>query len=326
MTADEKVWTERHRPDTLDDIIGQEEQVDRLKKWINDESMPHILMHGPAGTGKTASAVAFAKDKYGDDWRSNLIEMNASDDRGIDVVRDKIKTFAQQSPSGNYDFKIIYLDESDNLTSDAQAALRRTMEQYSDQTRFFLSCNYPNKLIDPIQSRCTPLPFRRLDDNEIEQLLEKILQEEGIEYELTDVAEIVEYVEGDARRAVHTLQTSVEDGQLTTGVVDIVGGQVNKDVVEQIVSLSIAGEIDKAQSMVVTEVIPKVTDYSQFTQSLMRSLQDADDLPDDVRFYALSQLGEVERNIIEGCNPHVQINSFLAKLPVIRHASLPNYD
>jgi replication factor C small subunit len=326
MSLEDHVWTERHRPDSLEEVIGQEAQVERMKKWVDDESMPHLLLHGPAGTGKTASAVAFAKEKYGDNWRSNLIEMNASDDRGIDVVREQIKSVAQQSASGEYGYKIIYLDEADNLTKDAQAALRRVMEEYTDQTRFILSCNYPSKLIDPIQSRCTPLPFRRLDNPEIEELITRILEKEGIEYEESAVSKIVEYVEGDARRAVHTLQTSVQDGKLTEDIIQVVGGQVEDEVVEEMISDALNGEMEDAHELVVTEVLPNVTDYSRFVGTLMSKIQDSDELPRDVKFYSLSQLGDLERNIMEGCNPHVQINSFLSKLPVVRYSSIPTYE
>lgn len=326
MSLEEIVWTERHRPDTLYDVIGQEEQVERLKKWVSDDSMPHLLLHGPAGTGKTACAVAFAKDKFGEDWRSNFIEMNASDDRGIDVVREQIKSVAQQSASGQYSYKLLYLDEADNLTKDAQAALRRVMEQYSDQTRFILSCNYPSKLIDPIQSRCTPLPFDRLNDDEIEELLTRILETEGVDFEQEAVSKIVEYVEGDARRAVQTLQTSVQDGELTQSIIELVGGQVDDDVLNDMISKSFNGQMEEAHDMVVEDVLPNVTDYSKFTGNLMSAIQNSEEMPRDTKFYALSKLGELERNILEGANPHVQITSYLSKLPVIRYSSIPNYD
>lgn len=326
MTVEQAVWAERHRPDSLDEVIGQERQVDRMAKWVDDDSMPHLLLHGPAGTGKTASAVAFAKEKYGDDWRENLIEMNASDDRGIDVVRNEIKSSAQQSASGQYSYKIILLDESDNLTKDAQSALRRVMEQYSDQTRFILLANYPSKLLDPIQSRCTPLPFRRLDDGEIEELLTRILEKEDVEYEETAVGKIVEYVQGDARRAVQTLQTSVEDGELTESIIQVVGGEVEDEVVEEMISKCFNGQMNEAHEMVVTEVLPNVTDYSRFTNTLMKKIQYSDELPDDVRWYAISKVGDLERNIMEGANPHTQITSYLSKIPAIRYASIPQYD
>jgi replication factor C small subunit len=200
------------------------------------------------------------------------------------------------------------------------------MEEYTDQTRFILSCNYPSKLIDPIQSRCTPLPFRRLDNPEINELITRILEAEGVEYEESAVDKIIEYVEGDARRAVHTLQTSVQDGKLTEDIIQVVGGQVEDEVVEEMISDSLNGEMENAHELVVTEVLPNVTDYSRFTGTLMKKIQQSDELPRDVKFYAISQLGDLERNIMEGCNPHTQINSYLARLPVIRYSSIPTYD
>jgi replication factor C small subunit len=325
MSVENLVWSEKHRPSSLNDVIGQDEATERLKEWVNDNSMPHLLLHGPAGTGKTASVVAFAKEKYGDDWRSNLIQKNASDQRGIDVVRDEIKSIAQQSASGEHQFKIIYLDESDQLTKDAQAALRRIIEEYSDQTRFILSCNFAQKLIDPIQSRCTPIPFDRLDDNEIEQLLTRILDKEEVEYQKEAVDKIIDYVEGDARRAVQTLQSSVTDGELTSDVIDLVDGQVPDETIEQMVYEASQGNMDEAHSLVVNDVIPNVTDYSKFVGTLMKKIQYSDELPRDTRFYAISQLGELEENIMEGCNPHVQLNSYLASLVVVKNASIPTY-
>ena len=325
MTVEQAVWAEKHRPSNLDEVIGQKQQVDRMKRWVDDDTMPHLLLHGPAGTGKTASAVAFAKEKYGDEWRSNILEFNASDDRGIDVIREDIKSAAQQSASGQHSYKLLYLDEADNLTKDAQAALRRVMEQYSDQTRFILSCNYPSKLIDPIQSRCTPLPFRRLENDEIEELITRILEKEDVEYEESAVSKIIEYVEGDARRAVQTLQTSVQDGVLTENIIEVVGGQVEDEVVEEMISKCFNGQMDEAHEMVVTEILPNVTDYSRFTNTLMKKIQYSDELPNDVRWYAISQIGDLERNIMEGANPHTQITSYLSTLPTIRYASIPNY-
>lgn len=324
MSLDDTVWTRKYQPETLDDVIGNQEQVDRLSQWVDDDSMPHLMLHGPAGVGKSACSEAFARDKYGEDFRSNLLEFNASDDRGIDVIRNQIKGAAQQAASGEYSYKIVLLEEADSLTKDAQAALRRIMEKYSDQTRFILTMNWPNKVIDPIQSRCTPLPFRRLEDDEIDELITNVLEGENIQYEESAVNKIVEYVQGDARRAIHTLQTSVQDGKLTEGIISVVGGQVEDSVVEEMVKKAIDGEMEDAHELVVTEVLPNVTDYSRFTGTLMRKIQNSD-LPRDTKWYAISQIGNLERNIMEGCNPNVQINSFLSKLPVVRYSSMPTY-
>jgi DNA polymerase III delta prime subunit len=140
------------------------------------------------------------------------------------------------------------------------------------------------------------------------------------------VDKIIEYVEGDARRAVHTLQTSVQDGKLTEDIIQVVGGQVEDEVVEEMISDSLNGEMENAHELVVTEVLPNVTDYSRFTGTLMKKIQQSDELPRDTKFYALSRIGELEKNIMEGANPHVQIVGYLSKLPVIRYSSMPTYD
>jgi DNA polymerase III delta prime subunit len=169
------------------------------------------------------------------------------------------------------------------------------------------------------------LAFQRLDDSEIEELVKQILKQEGIDYEQSAVNAVVSHVNGDARRATHTLQTSVENGELVEDNVEIVGGQVEDSVVENMVQNAIDGEMEDAHELVVTEVLPNVTDYSRFTGTLMRKIQNSD-LPRDTKWYAISQIGDLERNIMEGCNPNVQINSFLSKLPVARYSSMPTYD
>jgi len=325
MSVSEKIWTERHRPNTLDDLVGQEEAVERMKKWVDDPSCPHLILNGPAGSGKSSAAVAFAKDKYGDKWRSNLHEMNASDDRGIDVVRNQIKEFARESPDGDFNYKIIFLDEADNLTKDAMSALRRVMEKYSDQTRFFLSMNYLNKVIDPIQSRCTVLPFNKLQDNEIEQLITRILNEEGIEYQESAINKIVEYVDGDARRAVQTLQTSVEDGELTEDLLDVVGGQVDREVLDEMLSDALRGNMESVHNSLVYDVIPNTIDYSRLLNELMKTIRDSEEVHDDIRWYLIAEIGDTERAIQNSANPNIQLMSFFAEIPVAQASSMPGY-
>ena len=161
-----EIWIEKYRPETLADVVGHEDIVGRLESYVAQNDLPHLLFSGPAGVGKTTSAMAIAREVYGEDWRENFLELNASDERGIDVVRDRIKDFARTS-FGGYDYRIIFLDEADALTSDAQSALRRTMEQFANNTRFVLSCNYSSQIIDPIQSRCAVFRFGPLAEEAV---------------------------------------------------------------------------------------------------------------------------------------------------------------
>src|SRR3989344_6352806 len=173
-------WVEKYRPERLSQVVGQKEITNRLENYVKNSTMPNLMFAGPAGVGKTSCAVALAREFFGDNFTQNFLELNASDDRGIDVVRDTIKNFAR-TLAFNQSFKIIFLDESDALTFDAQQALRRTMEKYSRTCRFILSCNYSSKIIEPIQSRCVVLRFSPLSSKDIEARLEKISKEENVE-------------------------------------------------------------------------------------------------------------------------------------------------
>src|SRR3989338_3622404 len=163
MTEDNAIWIEKYRPKDFSELKGQKEIVKRVEAFVKQENMPHLLFAGPAGTGKTSLALIIARKLFKDAWHQNFLELNASDERGIDIIRVKVKDFARTRAIGDVPFKIIYLDEADALTSEAQQALRRTMENYTQTTRFIISCNYSSKIIEPIQSRCAVLRFRPLD-------------------------------------------------------------------------------------------------------------------------------------------------------------------
>jgi replication factor C small subunit len=156
----ELLWAEKYRPRSLDEVVNQKEIVDRLKRFISERNVPHMLFAGPPGTGKTTVAHAMAHDLYGENYRQYMLELNASDERKIEVIRTKVKEFARSRVVGEVPFKIVLLDEADNMTADAQQALRRLMELYSANTRFILTANYPSKIIEPIQSRCAVLDLQ----------------------------------------------------------------------------------------------------------------------------------------------------------------------
>jgi len=158
-----EVWTEKYRPKVFDDMVGQEEILKRVKALTNSMNIPHLLFAGPAGTGKSTLALIIVKSLFGESWRENYLELNASDERGIDVVRQKVKDFARTKALGDVPFKVIFLDEADALTREAQQALRRTMENYTSTCRFVMSCNYSSKILDPIQSRAVVFRFQLLE-------------------------------------------------------------------------------------------------------------------------------------------------------------------
>ena len=206
MEESNAIWIEKYRPRFLKDIIGQHEIIDRLRSYVAKREMPHLLFTGNAGTGKTTAAVALAREFFGDEWQMNFRELNASDERGIDVVRNQIKQFARTSPFGSSTFKILFLDEADALTNDAQSALRRTMETYAQTCRFILSCNYSAKIIDPIQSRCAIYRFRPLGRQAIAEMVKRISEDQDLS--VTDeVTDAIFYIaQGDMRKAINALQ------------------------------------------------------------------------------------------------------------------------
>lgn len=322
-TASGEIWVERFRPETLDEVRGNDVVVNRLKDYVNDNSMPNIMLAGQQGIGKTAAVVAFVKDKYGEDWQNHFLQMNASDERGIDVVRDKIKQFAELSTVSDHQYKIIFLDEADNLTRDAQPALRRIMEDYHDRTRFFLSCNYPNKLIDPLQSRCSVYYMSPLENSQMFQLLKDIANEESVKYKDDQLEQIVRLADGDARTAIHTLQTSIQDGMVQDRNITALKAFPDKQEVKQIFDKALLGDHDAMSDL--DDLLASGIDTQSLCDIFVEVVREHDSVPEDARMKMLDALGECEWRLINGSNPNVQFNSFLAKVRVARHLSLDNY-
>ncbi|MEK6844501.1 MAG: replication factor C small subunit, partial [Nanoarchaeota archaeon] len=198
-----EIWTEKYRPSKFEDVVGQNEIVKRIKSLVQALNIPHLLFAGPAGTGKSTLALITVKDLFKEKWKENYLELNASDERGIDVVRQKVKDFARTKALENLPFKVIFLDEADALTKEAQQALRRTMENYSSTCRFILSANYSSRLIDPIQSRCAIFRFKLLEKKDIIEVMKRIAEREKLKLDNNAFDSIYEGSEGDCRRAIN---------------------------------------------------------------------------------------------------------------------------
>lgn len=307
-----EIWTEKYRPKTLDDVVGQKSIVDRLKGYVEAKNMSHLMFAGTPGTGKTTCSLALARSMYGDSWKGNFIELNASDDRGIDVVRGKIKEFARTSPVDGAEFKIIFLDESDALTNDAQGALRRTMEKYSKTCRFILSCNYSSKIIDPIQSRCAVFRFRPLNNDEIKEYLEKIAKLENLDVGEGAIDSLVFISRGDMRRAVNTLQTAASLGErITPDTIAKVSGTANEDEIKGILESALEGRFSEACGKLDNMMIT----YGLSGQDIIRQLHSEIfrlGLDNDAKVRLIDKTGEIEFRIIEGSNERIQLEALLA--------------
>jgi len=308
-----EIWIEKYRPQTLGEIKGQDDIVERLQSYINQRDLPHLLFSGRAGIGKTTAATAIAREVYGDDWRGNFLELNASDQRGIDVVRDRIKSFARSS-FGGHDYRIIFLDEADSLTSDAQSALRRTMEQFSDNTRFILSCNYSSKIIDPIQSRCAVFRFSPLSDAAIGAQIDEIAATEGIEV-TDDGREALIYAAGsDMRRAINSLQAAATTGEVVDEqAVYLITSTARPEEIESMVTDAINGDFSKARATLDTLLTDTGMAGGDIIDQLHRSVWDFE-LSERDAVRLMERIGEADYRITEGANEQVQLEALLASL------------
>ena len=207
------LWTEKYRPKTLRDIKGQEAFVMDAEVWVEERNMPNVLLYGNAGTGKTGAGLALARSILGEGAKDNFVEVNASDDRRLEVIRTTIKTVAQSGTIGNVPFRICLLDEMDGMTKDAQNALKRIMERYSSNIRFIITCNDKSKIIHPLQSRCANYHFKPLSNEVILDVIKEILQNEKVEvFSDEDLTRLIYSLDGDMRRAITELQAAKSSG------------------------------------------------------------------------------------------------------------------
>jgi len=312
-----ELWIEKYRPKILDDVVGHPDIVERLKAYVGTTNMPHLMFAGPAGTGKTTCAIALSKQMFGDDWQNNFQELNASDQRGIDVVRKTIKDFARTSPLGSISFKIIFLDEADALTSDAQAALRRTMEKYSSTCRFILSCNYSSKIIDPIQSRCAVFRFRPLLPEDVGIYIKRIAKAEKIELTKDGLDALLYVAGGDLRKATNVFQVSSALGEKVDSntVYKTSATGCPKDIMKMM-EQALAGKFIESRDSLDLLLIEYGLSGEDVIRQMHRNIFELD-ISEIGKVRLIDKMGEIEFLMVEGSNSRIQLESFIAYLSLI---------
>ncbi|HIC98668.1 MAG TPA: replication factor C small subunit [Pyrodictiaceae archaeon] len=314
----ELLWAEKYRPRSLDEIVNQEEVVKRLKKFVRERNMPHLLFVGPPGTGKTTAAHALAHDLYGENYGQYMLELNASDERGIDTIRTKVKEFARSKTPSEIPFKIVLLDEAVNMTADAQQALRRLMEMYTATTRFILIANYPSKIIEPIQSRCAVFRFTPLKKEDVVARLKWICEKEGCQYDEEALAVIYELSEGDMRRAINILQAAAALGKVTVDVVYKVVGLAKPHEVREMIKLALDGRFMEARNKLRELMINYGLSGIDVIKQIHREVFSSEfKVPEDVRVLIADYAGEVQFRLVEGADDEIQLNAFLAWLTLL---------
>jgi len=312
------IWTEKYRPKTFNEVKGQKDIVSRVKAFVEKKNMPHLMFAGPAGVGKTTLSLVIARQLFGDEWSSNFLELNASDERGIDVIRVKVKDFARTKAIGNVPFKIIYLDECDALTKEAQQALRRTMENYTQTCRFILSCNYSSKLIDPIQSRCSVFRFKPLSKEDIFLMIDKIAANEALKVD--DKAKEALYVisKGDCRRLENILQsTAAIKEHITEELIYSVASAAQPKEINDVLKTCVKGDFKRAKDKLLDTMFNHGLSGLDVVKQLQQEIWKLEEVDDKIKLEMVKECGEIEFRMVEGADEFIQLESLLSKFVLV---------
>lgn len=307
-----QIWTEKHRPQTFEDIVGQKEIVKRVKALVESKNIPHMLFSGPAGIGKTTLAIVVAKQTHGKNWKNNFLELNASDNRGIDTIRIQVKDFAKTMAIEADAPKIILLDEADALTKEAQQALRRTMETYSNSCRFILSANTPSKIIDPIKSRCAIFKFKPLNKDEIEDIILKVASKENLEIDKETINLLYTHCGGDVRQLQNILQsTSSISKDINKSTVNEFLISIESEDIKKMLDMALNERFIDARKILLDTMLNNGLSGLDVVKQIQREVMNLP-INEEKKLSIIERCGEIEFRLVEGSDDFIQLEALLA--------------
>jgi len=313
MSLSNVMWVEKYRPKKISEIVNQKEIMGSLGALLKNQSeMPHLLFSGSAGVGKTSTAICISREILGEYWRDYSLELNASDERGIGMVREKVKKFSRFAGlDTEIPFKIIILDEADEMTSDAQTALRRIIEDTAKYCRFILIANNLSKIIEPIQSRCVVFKFTRISNKEISSQLKFVAQKEKIKADEKGLETICDYADGDIRHAINILQAAASMGSIDVSSVKSVIGLTKTKDVQDVLKLALAGKISDARE----KMIELIKVYGMSESDFLKYINQAVFASKTNNIEGILEIiAKYDYRILVGANPEIQLSALLAEL------------
>jgi len=306
------IWTEKYRPQKFEEVVGQNDVIKKVQSLTKSLNIPHLLFAGPAGTGKSTLALIVVKELFGVHWKENYLELNASDERGIEVVRQKVKDFARTKALGDVPFKVIFLDEADALTKEAQQALRRTMENYTSTCRFIMSCNYSSKIIDPIQSRCAVFRFKLLEKKDIEKRVKIIAEKENLQITEETIEALYETSEGDCRRVINLLQACASiSPSITAELVNTLMSSAKPADIKIVLEYALSGDFMKAKEKLLDIMLRESISGTDIIKSIQKEIWNLQ-IDNELKVKLTEKTGEIEFRLVEGSDEFVQLEALLA--------------